>query len=288
MQLHLISCQSLAGPIELGVRVYNPQAQQTLIAWHGFARHGGDFSGLAQHLTDWRILAPDTPGRGYSAWAPQNTQDLALYYSYANYQHLALQLIAHYQLQEINWLGTSMGGLLGLRLAAGHLQGRMQRLILNDIGPQIQPSGVERIIKYLSQDYLFADLETASKVLRRIYAGFPLHHPHTWAQMLQTSVRRLPDGQWTFHYDPRIVRQFYYEPSYDLWAAWQNIAQAEIPSLIIRGAHSDILSLETCQKMQQIYPPADLFICPHAGHAPLLDSLSEALSLQAFLNDQGN
>lgn len=264
--------------LELAVRIWHPDAPRTLVAWHGLARHGGDFAALARHLGPrWRVLAPDTPGRGLSSWSPLPQRD----YRYARYAELAVALLDRFELARVPWVGTSMGGLLGMRLAAEPATaGRIERLMLNDIGPELEPDGLADIATYFSRPHRFASFSALQAELRDHYAGFGLESDAAWREMALGSARRLPDGGWSFHFDPRIAEQFSHDPPRDLWADWRAL---RCPLMVIRGADSPLLSRQAVVKMTAAQPGLVTLEAPGCGHAPMLDRVSQTAPLADFL-----
>ncbi|WP_444999460.1 alpha/beta fold hydrolase [Halomonas mongoliensis] len=264
--------------LELAVRVWHPEAPRTLVAWHGLARHGGDFATLARRLgPEWRLIAPDTPGRGLSSWSTRPPHD----YRYARYAELAVALLDHFDLECVPWVGTSMGGLLGMRLAAEPATAaRIERLVLNDIGPELEPEGLAEIATYFGRPHRFAHFSALEAELRDHYAGFGLEGDAAWREMALGSARRLPDGSWSFHFDPRIAEQFAHDPPRDLWADWRALA---CPLMVIRGADSPLLSRHAVARMADAQPSLVTLEAPGCGHAPMLDRVSQTTPLADFL-----
>ena len=191
--------------LEVAVRIWNPSAPRTLIAWHGLARHGGDFSALARELgSEWRILAPDTPGRGLSSWSLFPAHD----YLYSHYVTVAIALLDHFNLDHVDWLGTSMGGLLGMLIAAdSEHSARISRLILNDVGPELNKQGLVALSSYFGVAHRFSSFSELQQELNQHYASFGITSEAAWRELALSSARRLPDGSWTYHFDPRIGEQ---------------------------------------------------------------------------------
>lgn len=268
--------------LDVAVRVWHPDAPRSLVAWHGLARHGGDFAELAHHLgPEWRVLAPDTPGRGLSTWSPRPEQD----YTYAAYTRVARAILDHYNLARVPWLGTSMGGLLGLRLAAEPATAdRIERLVLNDIGPEIAPDGLADLGDYFSRTHEFANFRDLEAELRHHYAGFGIEGDDSWRRLALESARRLPDGCWSFHYDPRITAQFVHDTPRDLWADWATLTS---PLMVIRGAHSPLLTAATLEHMARVQPQLVTLEAPGCGHAPFLDRASQVKPIRHFLDGRG-
>jgi pimeloyl-ACP methyl ester carboxylesterase len=224
-----------------------------LIAMHGLTRNGRDFDAVAQSLSDrFQIVCPDVVGRGKSGWLP----DGALY-SYPQYLADSATLIARVTTAPVDWLGTSMGGLVGMMLAAQKLT-PIRRLILNDVGPFIPKASLERIGSYVGQDPRFADLTALETYLRDVLAGFGDLPDADWAHMAAHSAR-----------DLAIARVFRVGPLADVdrWPVWDLIA---CPVLILRGGQSDLLLAETAAEMVRRKTDATLVEFPDCGHAPAL------------------
>lgn len=156
--------------LEIAVRIWHPEAPKTVIAWHGLARHGGDFENFARILgPEWRVLAPDTPGRGLSSWSPIQSHD----YLYRSYMSVALAVLDHFELERAPWVGTSMGGLLGMLLAAeAESSHRIERLVLNDVGPELNPQGLMQLALYFGRPHRFTTFAQLQAELTEHYHGF--------------------------------------------------------------------------------------------------------------------
>ncbi|PAU73316.1 alpha/beta fold hydrolase [Vreelandella alkaliphila] len=265
--------------LDIAVRIWNPDAPRTLIAWHGLARHGGDFEALAHQLgSEWRILAPDTPGRGLSSWSLFPAHD----YLYSHYMTVAIGVLDHFQLKQVDWLGTSMGGLLGMLLAADKThQHRISRLILNDVGPELNKDGLIALSSYFSLTHRFTSFVDLQKELTQHYASFGITTDDEWRALALGSARRLPDGSWTYHFDPRIGEQFIHDTPRDTWADWANI---HCPVMVIRGAESTLLDAETLPRMKEVQPGLVTFTASGCGHAPMLNQPEQVTPLRQFLD----
>lgn len=264
--------------LEIAVRVFHPEAPRTVIAWHGLARHGGDFAALARELgPEWRVLAPDTPGRGLSSWSLYPAND----YLYSHYMTVALAVMDHFELDRAAWVGTSMGGLLGMLLAADPSSaGRIERLVLNDVGPELVPQGLAELATYFTVPHRFSRLSQLEAEHRRHYAGFGIDDEDAWRQLTLESARRLPDGSWTYHYDPRIGEQFVHDTPRDTWADWKAI---RCPLMVVRGEDSPLLSEDIVTRMGEAQPQLETLAVPGCGHAPMLDRPSQVTPIKAFL-----
>lgn len=264
--------------LEVAVRIWHPEARRTLVAWHGLARHGGDFEAFARELgPEWRVLAPDTPGRGLSSWSLFPAHD----YLYQHYMTIAIALLDHFELDRVAWVGTSMGGLLGMLLAADErYASRIERLVLNDIGPELQQDGLIDLSRYFAAPHRFMTFGELAEEFKRHYIAFGIDSDAAWRELALSSARRLPDGSWTFHYDPRIAEQFIHDTPRDTWADWRAI---RCPLMVIRGENSDLLGREAVQRMQEEQPGLVSFEAEGCGHAPLLDRPSQVEPIRDFL-----
>jgi len=181
-----------------------------LVMWHGLARTGRDFDDIAAALASaWRVLCPDTIGRGLSAWSPEPDAEYCL----VAYARLARGFADALGLARFAWVGTSMGGALGIAAAAGALRGRIRRMVLNDIGPTLPRAAFERIRAYVAQPPDFAAMTELAAYFRTISQPFGAHTHAQWRPMAETAMRRIPNGRVTTHSDPAIARQFESHPA---------------------------------------------------------------------------
>ena len=253
----------------------------TVVMWHGLARTGRDFDDLAAALAQrYRVVCPDTIGRGLSQWSPQPDSEYCL----AFYARLAAAFCDALGIGRMHWVGTSMGGALGIKLASrkgGALAGRIERLVLNDIGPKIADAALERIRTYAGNPAAFARVSELEAYFRTVYAPFGMLTEREWLKLTETSVRRLPDGRVTPHYDPAMVRQFVNFPQdYDLWPEYDAL---DIPVLCLRGADSDLLLADTAQAMRERGPRARVAEISGCGHAPALNVPAQIRLVEDFL-----
>jgi pimeloyl-ACP methyl ester carboxylesterase len=255
---------------------------EVVIAWHGLARTGRDMDEIARRLSGqgYRVVCPDTIGRGLSQWSPAPRDEYCL----AFYVKLAVALVDQLGLQRFHWLGTSMGGAIGLRAAAGALRGRIRKLLLNDIGPRLAPPAVERIRGYAGKPPAFATMMELEQYFRTVYAPYGFLTDAQWRHLTETSARRLPDGRVTPHYDPAMVGQFIDHPSdYDQWDAWDSL---DIPAMCLRGEASDLLEPEVAQAMRERGPKAEVIEIAGCGHAPALNVPAHFALVERFFSDQ--
>jgi pimeloyl-ACP methyl ester carboxylesterase len=251
----------------------------TVVAWHGLARTGRDMDDIAAHLAGrYRVVCPDTIGRGLSQWSPAPEREYCLEF----YGKLAIGLAGALGLETFHWLGTSMGGALGMRLAAGALRGRIRRLVLNDIGPQLGAAAVERIRAYAGKPASFQRMSELEQYFRTIYKPYGSLSDAQWQRLTETSARRLPDGRVTPHYDPNMVMQFEQHPAdYDLWEAYDAI---DVPTLCLRGESSDLLLADTAEEMRRRGPRAEVVTIRGCGHAPALNVPEQFAIVERFLD----
>ena len=262
--------------------VATPPACPVVIAWHGLARTGRDMDALAAHLAGqgYRVICPDTIGRGLSQWSPQPETEYCL----AFYARLATSLADQLGLTRFHWVGTSMGGAIGMVCAAGALQPRIERMVINDIGPQPNPVAIDRIRSYAGSPAAFATVSELEAYFRTIYKPYGFLTDAQWRLLTESSVRRLPDGRVTPHYDPAMVMQFTHHPQdYELWDHYDRITA---PVLCLRGADSDLLLPETAEAMRDRGPRALVVTIAGCGHAPALNVPDQLELVQRFLAGQ--
>ena len=250
---------------------------ETIIAWHGLARTCRDMDDIAAHLaTRWRVICPDTIGRGYSQWSPDPEREYCL----AFYAQLAAALCEQLRLDAVHWLGTSMGGAIGIQAAAGPLRGRIRRLVLNDVGPQLAGAAIERIRAYAGSPPAFDTVSELEAYFRTVYKPYGAMTDAQWRRLAETSTRRLPDGRVTPHYDPRMVMQFTHHPDdYAQWDAWDGL---DLPVLCLRGEHSDLLLPDVADAMRSRGPRAVVVEIPDCGHAPTLNTPDQYALIERF------
>jgi len=271
---HYITCEGR----EIHYTQWGAQHAETVIAWHGLARTGRDMDELAAHLSQrWRVICPDTIGRGLSQWSPQPAQEYCL----AFYVKLAQSLVDQLGLARFHWVGTSMGGAIGICAAAGSLRGRLRRLVVNDSGPQVAPAAIKRIRSYAGNPAAFATVTELEQYFRNVYKPYGWLSDAQWRRLTETSTRRLPDGRVTPHYDPAMVMQFtHHDDDYDLWDEWDRL---DLPVLCLRGEHSDLLLPETAEQMRQRGPRAVIATIAGCGHAPALNTPDQLALVERFL-----
>jgi pimeloyl-ACP methyl ester carboxylesterase len=258
-----------------------------VIAWHGLARTGRDMDELAAALADrYRVICPDTIGRGLSEWSPDPGGEYHLEF----YARLAAELFEQLGIARAHWVGTSMGGAIGTVCASGlfqpALKGRIRSLVLNDNAPRLAAVAVQRIRDYAGHPPAFATMAELEAFYRRVYQPFGWLSDAQWRRLAETSARRLPDGRLTPHYDPAMVRQFIDHPhDYDLWEHYDRI---EVPVLLLRGADSDLVLPDAAAEMLTRGPGAAglarVVEVPGCGHAPALNVPEQLDLVREFID----
>ena len=264
---------------EIHYTEWGAASAETVIAWHGLARTGRDMDEIAAHLAPrYRVICPDTIGRGLSQWSPEPENEYCLSF----YGRLAVSLVDQLGLATFHWLGTSMGGAIGIHLAAGPLKGRIRRLVLNDIGPKLGESAVQRIRSYAGTPAQFDRVGELEHYFRTVYKPYGWLSDEQWRRLTETSVRRTADGRVTPHYDPKMVLQFERHPGdYDQWDEWDAI---DVPTLCLRGETSDLLLADVAEEMRKRGPRAVVVTIPGCGHAPALNVPDQLALVERFLN----
>jgi pimeloyl-ACP methyl ester carboxylesterase len=275
---HYLRCEER----EIHYTEWGAQHDEVVIAWHGLARTCRDMDDIAEHLSQrYRVICPDTIGRGLSQWAKDPSREYCL----AFYARLAASLVNQLKLERFHWLGTSMGGAIGTKAAAGPLRGRIQRLVLNDNGPQLAAAAIERIRSYAGNPAAFDTVSELEQYFRTVYKPYGWLSDAQWRRLTETSTRRLPDGRVTPHYDPAMVRQFIDHPDdYTLWAEWDTL---DMPVLCLRGEDSDLLLRDTAEGMRRRGPRAVVVEIAGCGHAPALNTPEQFALVERFFAGEG-
>jgi pimeloyl-ACP methyl ester carboxylesterase len=282
-------------------------ASRVVVCVHGLSRNSRDFDFLASELAqDCRVVCPDVAGRGDSEWLADKAD-----YRFSTYLADAAALIAritapaapvHFgtfrerrraqAVTQIDWIGTSMGGLIGMLLAAKP-GSPIRRLVLNDVGPFIPWSALYRLKGYVAGGGVFADVGSVEAYLREACATFGPLSDDQWRHLAAHGAQRREDGRYALRYDPAIggtMRvgqpdvEFPLGPNFlagiDLWATW---AEIRCPTLVLRGAESDVLSHETLEQMRAMRPGVEALELPGIGHAPALMSYDQIAAVRDFL-----
>ena len=259
-----------------------PSGAPTVLCVHGLTRNGRDFDFLAEALASrFRVICPDMPGRGRSDWL-----DDPQVYGFPFYLSVLGALFARLDTPSVHWVGTSMGGLIGI-LFASLPNSPVRCLVLNDVGPVVAKEGLERIGKTVGNDPAFANRQELDTFLRETYKSFgPLSEPQ-WRHLLAHSGRTRNDGKLGLAYDARIgdaFRSHDGQPMQDVdfWAFYDQI---RCPTLVLRGADSDILRAADAAEMERRGPSARLVEFAAVGHAPALMADDQIEIIRKFLLD---
>ena len=261
------------------------ERDRVLLCVHGLARQGRDFDTLAQAVRgDYRVVCPDVVGRGESDRLADPSG-----YQIQGYVADMVTLLARLDAKRVHWVGTSMGGLIGMVLAALPAS-PIERLVLNDVGPAIDAEGIARIASYVGQPLTWANKDEAADYLLTISQGFGAHSREQWLALTRPMLR--PDGErWRLHYDPAIALALRamtpaaaVAGEAALWAAYDAI---RCPTLVLRGATSDVLSSTTAAAMRERGPRAAVHEFAGVGHAPTLVAPEQISVVREFLQAGG-
>jgi len=263
---------------ELHYTEWGAQHDEVVIAWHGLARTCRDMDDIAAHLAKrYRVICPDTIGRGLSQWSPAPEREYCL----AFYVRLATAMVDQLGLDRFHWLGTSMGGAIGTVAAATSLRGRVRKLVLNDNGPETAAAAIERIRGYAGNPAAFVTVTELEQYFRTVYKPYGALSDAQWRRLTETSTRRLPDGRVTPHYDPAMVMQFtHHADDYLRWDEWDSLT---LPVLCLRGESSDLLLPDVADQMRVRGPCAVVAEIAGCGHAPALNTPQQFALVERFL-----
>lgn len=280
MRQHTVQCLTPAGFHDMAyVEWGDPDNPCVLVCAHGLTRSGRDFDSLAQALADvYRVVCPDVVGRGRSDWLRDKR-----HYTVPQYCSDMVALLARLNARTVHWLGTSMGGLIGMALAAQE-GSPIKRLVLNDVGPVVTAVSIARIGEFVGKAPNFASIEEAEAYVRFVSTPFGSHTDAQWRHLTENVVRALPGGGYAMAYDPGIAEPFRQEmgtgKDVDLWSIYDAI---KCPTLLVRGAKSDLLTVATAREMTERGPRARLVEIPGVGHAPTLMSSEQIAVVRDFL-----
>jgi pimeloyl-ACP methyl ester carboxylesterase len=282
----------LAGPRQRTVRCASPKGlhriayrewgdarnEQVLVCAHGLTRCARDFDALAAALCErYRVICPDVAGRGDSDWLAD-----PMLYQLPQYLGDMVTLVARLDVETVDWVGTSMGGLIGMALAA-QPNTPVRKLVVNDAGPVISKASLERIAAYVGMAPVFPDIATAEKYVRAVSATFGPHSDAEWRFLTEVVVRGNADGTLRLHYDPKLAEPFRAsmpEKDLELWNLWDAI---RCPTLVLHGAQSDLLTRATCDQMATRGPKANIVEIAGVGHAPTLMHEDQIAIVREFL-----
>lgn len=258
----------------------DPANPRVLVCVHGLTRNGRDFDRLASSLSaHYRVVCPDVVGRGRSDWLPDPAA-----YGFPQYVADMMVLLARLDVEQVHWLGTSMGGLIGMVIAS-QKNTPISRLLLNDVGPVITAESLQRIGDYVGKAPRFDSYDQAEAYIRLVSAPFGALTDAQWRSLTESSVRQGEDAKWGMVYDPAIGESFRQASlahlAFDLWSIYDGI---RCPTMVVRGAHSDLLTAETHAEMGRRGPQAKLAEISGVGHAPMfLDEAQIAVVRDFFL-----
>jgi pimeloyl-ACP methyl ester carboxylesterase len=256
----------------------DPSNPRVVICVHGLTRNGRDFDFLAQDLAaEYRVVCPDVVGRGRSEWLAVATD-----YGLPQYAADMVTLIARLHVEQVHWVGTSMGGLIGMLLAS-QPKSPIARLVLNDVGPVITAASIRRIGEYLGKAPKFASLEQAEAFVRFVAATFGRLTDAQWRHLTEHSVRPAAGGGYEMRYDPAIAEPFRKAMGDEDVSLWPVYDAIRCPTLVMRGAQSDLLLHETALEMGRRGPRAEVVEIPGVGHAPMMLDEPQIGIVRSFL-----
>lgn len=274
-----VQCLSPAGLHRMAYLEWgDPRNPNVVVCVHGLTRCASDFDALARSLCGhYRVVCPDVVGRGESDWLAD-----PMHYVLPQYLADMVTLLARLDVARVHWVGTSMGGLIGMFLA-GQKAAPVGRLVLNDAGPVVTRTSLERIATYVGIAPTLRSIEEAEAMVRAISQPFGAHTDSEWRSMTENYVRKNADGGYRLHYDPRLGEPFRADlPEKDL-EFWPSYDAIRCPTLVIRGAESDLLTRATCEQMVTRGPKAKLVEIPDVGHAPTLLHADQIGIVREFL-----
>ncbi|NML14353.1 alpha/beta fold hydrolase [Azohydromonas caseinilytica] len=259
----------------------DPANERVLVCVHGLTRQGRDFDTLARALChDYRVVCPDVLGRGHSDWLHDPAG-----YTVPAYVADMVSLLSRLEAREIDWVGTSMGGLIGMGLGS-LANAPLRRMVLNDVGPDLEFEGLQRISDYVGQPRHWDTEEEAAAFLHAMSESFGPHTDEQWLALCRNQLK--PDeAGFTLHYDLRIAQVFKAITPESVAAGnaalWHAYEALRCPVLLLRGAQSDLLSHATAQAMTQRGPRARLVEFEGVGHAPMLVQPEQVAAVREFL-----
>lgn len=283
--IKMVQCLSPAGLHSMAYKEWgDPDNPQVLVCVHGVTRVSDDFDALAAAMSDrYRVICPDVVGRGRSSWLKNPA-----YYAVPQYVSDMVTLVARLDVPQVDWMGTSMGALIGMGLAA--LQDSpVRKMLMNDVGPTLNFEALSRIGAYIGEDLRFASFEQGRDYIRTISAPFGPHSDAEWDKLARDVLRQAEDGQWRRHYDPALAQPFRSltvdaakQGEAALWGAYDAI---RCPVLLVRGSESDLLSRETAEAMTARGPRARLVEFEGIGHAPTFMHADQIALARSFFLD---
>lgn len=282
-RLHTVQCLSPTGLHKMAYKEWgDPANSKVLVCVHGVTRVSDDFDNLARALCDeYRVVCPDVVGRGRSDWLrdPQH-------YQVPQYVSDMVTLLARLDADVVHWFGTSMGGLIGMGLASLP-DNPVRKLVLNDVGPALNPAALQRIGEYIGQELRYPTFEEAVRGIEELIRPFGPHSDDEWRKLATDVLRQDRDGHWIRHYDLRLAIPFKAvtpesarQAEKMMWLAYDAIA---CPTLLVRGMESDLVTAEAAQAMTMRGPKAKLVELPGVGHAPTFMHADQIDIVKEFL-----
>lgn len=287
VRLKSVQCISPVGLHQMAYKEWgDPDNPKVLVCVHGVTRISGDFDTLAQALCDvYRVVCPDVVGRGRSDRL--SNPDLYRIPQYiSDMVSLLARVLANTDQQEVDWFGTSMGGLIGMGLAALP-HSPVRKLVLNDIGPSLNSVALSRIGDYIGQEVRFATFDEAVHFIREVSATFGPHTDQEWQKLAADVLCQDKEGKWVRHYDLRLAGPFKSATpdsmKIDEAMMWQAYRAIRCPTLVVRGEQSDLLSHDTAVAMTEQGPKAKLVEIAGVGHAPTFMHADQIAIAKQFL-----
>ncbi|MCU0973477.1 MAG: alpha/beta hydrolase [Burkholderiales bacterium] len=281
MRQRAVQCLSPAGLHNMAyVEWGDPDNRKVLVCVHGLTRCSRDFDFVAQALAqEYRVVCPDVVGRGRSDWLVNKSL-----YGVAQYAADMVTLLARLDVEGVDWVGTSMGGLIGMALAA-QARTPIRRLLLVDVGPVVTAASIARISEFVGKGPRFDSVEQAEAYIRVVAAPFGPLTDAQWRHLTEHSLKCAADGKLDLHYDPGIAEPFRAAmgegKDYELWQIYDLI---RCPTRVLRGETSDVLTPETAREMQTRGPHAQVVEIAGVGHAPMLMNDSQVTHVRDFFH----
>ena len=289
-RLKSVQCSSPAGLHRMAYKEWgDPANPRVLVCVHGVTRVADDFDALADAMSDrYRVVCPDVAGRGRS----ERLRDPNLYVVpqyVGDMVTLIARVTANNEDEAVHWVGTSMGGLIGMILASFD-NSPIRRLVLNDIGPVLDPAAMARIGEYIGQDLRFPSFEAGARFVKDVSSSFGPHSDAEWRKLAGDVLVKEPGGEWVRHYDIKLAKPFAAitperaeQDQAALWAAYDAI---RCPTLLLRGELSDLLARATAEEMTRRGPKPILAEVPGVGHAPTLMHANQIAIVRDFLSTE--
>lgn len=280
MRQRAVQCLSPAGFHTMAyVEWGDPHNPKVVVCVHGLTRCSRDFDFLAQALAqEYRVVCPDVVGRGRSDWLANKAL-----YGVPQYSADMVTLLARLDVEGVDWVGTSMGGLIGMALAA-QPRTPIRRLLLVDVGPVVTAASIARISEYVGKGPRFDSIEQAEAYIRLVAAPFGPLSDAQWRHLAEHSVKRAADGRFDLHYDPGIAEPFRAAmgegKDYEIWQIYDLI---RCPTRVLRGETSDVLTAETAREMSSRGPHPQVVEIAGVGHAPMLMDEAQVAQVRDFL-----